>query len=220
MAGVGHALLAHALRVTTGVELVHRPDLGGRTDRELVTTILTSHGVAVAEPLIERMYLEMASAAQESTDHMRAVGVALPGASAALAALATTPGVVQTVVTGNIAPTARLKLAAVDLDTFIDFDIGGYGSESIIRGEIVNLARSRAGLKHGVAVADNSVIVIGDTVNDVAGAKYSGAIAIGVATGRTPAADQHSAGADVVLRSLADTSAVVAAILGREVPAA
>ena len=212
MAGVGHALLAHALRATTGVELVHRPDLGGRTDRDLVTEVLTRHGVTVAEPLIERMYLEMAAAAHERTGHMRSVGTALPGALAALAALATIPGVVQTVVTGNTAPTARLKLAAVDLDSFIDFDIGGYGSESTIRGELVNLARSRAALKHGVTLTDKAVIVIGDTVNDIIGAKYSGAIAMAVATGRTPAAELHAAGADLVLTSLADTRAVITAI--------
>ncbi len=212
MAGVGHHLLADALRAATGVELVHRPDLGGRTDRELVTEVLTTHGVTVAEPLIERMYSEMAAAAHERTDHMRTAGTALPGASAALAALATIPGVVQTVVTGNTAPTARLKLAAVNLDGFIDFDIGGYGSESTIRGELVNLARSRAALKHGVTLSDKAVIVIGDTVHDILGARFSGAIAIGVATGRTPAAELHAAGADLVLTSLADTRAVVTAI--------
>jgi phosphoglycolate phosphatase len=218
MAGVGYALLADALRVSTGVELVHRPDLGGRTDRELITSTLTLHGIPVAETLIERMHAEMASSARERTDHMRSVGVALPGALAALAALAATPGVVQTVVTGNIAPVARLKLAAVDLDGYIDFDIGGYGSESAVRGELVNLARSRAALKHDVTLADNAVIVIGDTVHDVVGAKFSGAIAIGVATGLNTTADHlHAAGADVVLSSLADTSALLAAVMSRTV---
>jgi phosphoglycolate phosphatase-like HAD superfamily hydrolase len=178
-------------------------------------SVLTLHAVSVNESLIERFYEEMATAAHERTDHMRAVGSALPGAAAALAALATIPGVVQTVVTGNIAPLARLKLTAVDLTAHIDFDIGGYGSDSAIRGEIVNLARERAALKHGVALPGESVIVIGDTVHDIAGAEFSGAVAIGVATGQTPAADLHAAGADVVLASLADTALVVAAVTDR-----
>jgi phosphoglycolate phosphatase-like HAD superfamily hydrolase len=215
MAGVGSDLLAHALHLTTGVELVHLPDLGGRTDRELVTTVLTTHGVTADESLIERMFREMATAAHARTAHMRTVGIALPGASAALAALATTPGIVQTVVTGNIAPVARLKLAAVDLDTFIDFDIGGYGSESAIRGDLVDLARSRATAKHGITLPSDRVVVIGDTVHDVAAAKFSGAYAIGVATGlMTTASQLHAAGADLVLASLADTAEVITAITG------
>ncbi|WP_203910620.1 HAD family hydrolase [Rhizocola hellebori] len=214
MAGVGHALLAQALQVTTGVELVHQPELGGKTDRELITTVLTAHGLDAAEPLIERMHAEMAVAAHERTDHMRAVGFALPGASAVLAALATVPGVVQSVVTGNIAPVARLKLAAVDLDRFIDFEIGGYGSESLVRGDLVNLARSRAARKHRTTLSNESVIVIGDTVHDIVGAKFSGAVAIGVATGLNTTADHlHAAGADVVFSSLEDTAAVLAAVL-------
>jgi phosphoglycolate phosphatase-like HAD superfamily hydrolase len=212
--GTGQALFTHALRATTGLELVHMPDLGGRTDRELITSLFGMHGVAMTEPLLESFYAEMAAAAHERSDHIRATGTALAGAHAALTALAAIPGVVQTVVTGNIAPVARLKISLFGLDDHIDFDIGGYGSDSAIRGEIVNLARERAALKHGVTLAGDSVIVIGDTVHDIAGAKFSGAVAIGVATGRTPAADLHAAGADGVLTSLADTAALITVITG------
>ena len=57
----------------------------------------------------------------------------MPGAVAAVAAVAKLDGVVQTVLTGSSKPSAMLKLRAFGLDGFVDFDIGGYGSEPIPR---------------------------------------------------------------------------------------
>jgi phosphoglycolate phosphatase len=46
------------------------------------------------------------------------------------------------------------------------------------------------------------VFVIGDTVHDIAAARANRAVAIGVATGTTPASALEAAGADLVLESL------------------
>ena len=56
---------------------------------------------------------------------------------------------------------------------------------------------------------------VGDTPLDVEAALRSDARAVGVATGRSPEADLVAAGAHAVLPNLADTSAVVAAVLSR-----
>ncbi len=62
--------------------------------------------------------------------------------------------------------------------------------------------------------AGQDVVVIGDTPNDIACGRAAGARTVAVATGPFSVAELHEHGADVVLESLADTEAAVAAILG------
>lgn len=68
-------------------------------------------------------------AAQERRAEMEANGRALPGATAAVDALAEVTSVVQSVVTGNLRQIAELKLSLFGLDRHIDFGVGGYGSD-------------------------------------------------------------------------------------------
>ena len=51
--------------------------------------------------------------------------------------------------------------------------------------------------------------MIGDTVHDVAAAKYNGAIAVGVATGLATEADLKAAGADIVYSTLEEASDLI-----------
>ncbi|NUT46827.1 MAG: HAD family hydrolase, partial [Saccharothrix sp.] len=57
--------------------------------------------------------------------------------------------------------------------------------------------------------------VIGDTPHDVDAALHHGAVAIGVATGRSSGAELREAGAHVVLDDLSDTGALLTAMLSR-----
>lgn len=54
---------------------------------------------------------------------------------------------------------------------------------------------------------------MGDTEHDLVGALENGAVAVGVATGETSAAELDAAAATLVLDDLADTDAVVRAVL-------
>ena len=56
-------------------------------------------------------------------------------------------------------------------------------------------------------------MVIGDTPLDIEAALAAGARAVGVATGRYPAAELPAAGAHAVLPDLTDTDAVLQALL-------
>ncbi len=209
--GVGQGIFASALRAATGLELTRLPDMAGRTDRALVLAVLDAHGVPAEEPLIEAFYGYMVQAARERAGLMLSHGQALPGAAAAIAALAGRPGVVQSLVTGNLEPVARQKLTVFGLDTGIDFEVGGYGRDGAERDLLVSLARQRAQHKYGVALPAERTVVIGDTPHDIAGALACGVIAVGVATGIFTAADLWAAGAHTVLDSLADTAAVLEA---------
>jgi phosphoglycolate phosphatase-like HAD superfamily hydrolase len=218
-ARIGAAFFARALEVTTGRTLTEMPAMGGQTDQALIRSVLALHDIPATPTLIERFYAELETAAHERRSELRTKGEALPGALAALTALGVNRGVVQTVVTGNIAPIARLKLEVLGAADFIDFEVGGYGSESTDRRVIVNLARERAAAKYGRAVAGERTFVIGDTQHDIAGALGSGVVAIGVATGGCTEAELRAAGAHVVLPSLVDTQAILDAVIGSDRPA-
>jgi phosphoglycolate phosphatase len=211
--GVGRTILAGAFAAVTGRPPGAMPDFGGRTDRYLVSSLLAANGLPVTEELVGRLLAQMVSLAPGYRREMTSQGQALAGALRAIESLAGHPRVVQTLVTGNVRPIAELKLAVFGLDRRIDFAIGAYGSEHVGRAELVRLALRRAQRRYGTLFPPASAVVIGDTVHDIAGAREAGVRSVGVATGRTPAAELTGAGADLVLADLTDTGLLVPFVL-------
>jgi len=125
---------------------------------------------------------------------------------AVLARLGDDPGVVQTLVTGNVPEVARAKVAAFDLADAFDTEVGGYGTDDAVRATLVRRSLERAEAKYGERFAP---VVVGDTVHDVTAALANGAYAVGVATGSTTMADLALAGAHAVLPDLSDVAATV-----------
>lgn len=211
--GVGARWYSRALPAVTGRELREFPGSAGRTELAITREVLRLHGIDDEDGLAPRMFDALATIARTDRDEVSRTGTALAGAAAALRALAEQPRVVQSLVTGNTRELAEVKLGAFGLERHLDFAIGGYGSESEDRRDLVAAAVARAGAKHGVDFPAPSVVVVGDTTHDVLGALHGGATAVGVATGRTTEADLRAAGAHRTLPDLADTSAVLAAVL-------
>src|SRR5439155_24823284 len=139
-------------------------------------------------------------------------GRALPGADAVLERLQSQPGVVQSLLTGNVERNALVKLSAFGLARYLDFGSGAYGSDHRVRGELVAIARRRASERHGVELELDDIALVGDTPLDIAAAHEGGARAIGVATGPFDEEALAAAGADSVLPSLADSSALLRAL--------
>jgi phosphoglycolate phosphatase-like HAD superfamily hydrolase len=115
--------------------------------------------------------------------------------------------------TGNVARGAELKLVSAGLDPR-RFALGAYGSDSHRRPDLPAIAARRAAERTGVPVTGGDVVVVGDTPDDVACGRPIGARAVAVATGFYDVAALRAAGADHVFADLADTSAVLDAILG------
>lgn len=208
--GLGRDVYRVAFATLTGRQLEHMPAIVGHTDRDLVAQVLAAHRIEVTEAVVGRFYEEIETASYLLRARMLAGGRALPGAREAVAALAALPGVVQSVATGNLPATARLKLRLFGFAEHLDLQVGGYGSDSSAREALIRLARSRASARYQVALPDDRVLVIGDTTADVAAALAAGARAIGVASGPVSAVDLDAAGADLVLADLVDTAALVA----------
>jgi phosphoglycolate phosphatase len=98
------------------------------------------------------------------------------------------------VVTGNLEPIARLKLARAGLGRFFERGQGGFGSDHEDRLELPAIARARAG-----DYPREHTVIIGDTPRDIACARADGLRCIAVATG--PFTVAQLADADVVLES-------------------
>ena len=149
VARVSRATYAEAFAAIAGRPLVQLPQTAGRSESEIFFDALALNGADVsaegkAERLLEPFSAELAAALQARRDDLVREGQLLPGAAEALAAVAKLDGVVQSVLTGSSKPSAMLKLHAFGLDGFVDFDIGGYGSEAYPKGTLLRVARQRA----------------------------------------------------------------------------
>lgn len=103
------------------------------------------------------------------------------------------------VATGNVRAGAAAKLAAGRLDHW--FAYGGYGCDSQLRAELVAAAIARGRERHVV----DEVVVVGDTIHDIAAARACDATVCAVATGSDPAdALGH---ADAVLATMVELPA-------------
>jgi phosphoglycolate phosphatase-like HAD superfamily hydrolase len=213
--GVGGQVYAEAFAKVTGHPLEKMPELAGRTEPVIFREALKVNGVEPSEDLYPQFAAEQARGYADHLDELRARGRALPGAAEALRALSGRNDVLQSVLTGNTRPSSEIKLRAFDLDRYLDFDIGAYGTDDDTRANLVNVARQRAEKAHGINFDGHSTVLLGDTPNDVAAAQASNARIIAVATGKDSAIALAEAGAPAVLANLTDTPTVVGAIYGQ-----
>ena len=185
----------------------------GRTDLEIALDLLERSGVEPDDRLLERFGTALERSMADREEELRARGRAYPGARESLERLGHEPGVAQSLLTGNIAPNAAVKLGAFGLDTLVDLEIGAYGSDDRRRGRLVAVALEKCARKHAVTLKPPDVVLVGDTPLDVAAAREGGARSVAVATGPYDRDQLRSAGADVVLPDLRDQDRVVEAVL-------
>jgi phosphoglycolate phosphatase len=214
--GVGTALYRLAFAELFGRDLPEsstKVDMGGRTDRAIALDVLALAGIPDPPGEVSRFEAALTRLAPGVAEMVVASGRALPGANAAIAALAGA-GALQSVLTGNVQAMASVKLTPFGLTEHLDLDIGAYGDESAVRADLVHLARDRARRAYGVDFSGEATVLVGDTPLDVEAALVTGARAVAVATGRPSLESLEAAGAHAVLADLTDTDQVVAAVLG------
>ncbi len=83
--------------------------------------------------------------------------------------------------TGNVAAGAQLKLATTGLWPFFDF--GGFGCDAELRAPLLRVAAERGALQAGLPLAACRVLVVGDTVHDIAAARANDFECLAVASG-------------------------------------
>ncbi|MEU5859962.1 haloacid dehalogenase-like hydrolase [Nonomuraea sp. NPDC047529] len=210
--GVGRELSAQAFEQVTDVPMVKQAKIDGLTESVIFRETAKLHGLRTDRYDFERFAAALAKAHLARAADLRKRGHALPGAAAALDALGATPGVLQTVLTGNVRSVAEIKLQVFGLDGRIRWDIGAFGEDDDVRAELVRIALGRAAALFGAPVAPGEAVLIGDTPADVEAGLENGVPVIAVASGRSSADDLRDAGAVHVLPSLEVTDAVVAMV--------
>ena len=211
--GLGNRLYGEVFKDMFGRDLAAVAPKAGRTDRAILLDTLTLAGVAEPRAHVDDFLAALARRVAALDGSVRDEVRALPGAAAAIAALAAA-GARQSVLTGNIRPLATVKLAAAGLGEQLDLNVGAYGDTHEVRAELVPVARRNAELAYGGDFGGRATVLVGDTPFDVGAALATGARAVGVATGGFSVAELAASGAHAVLPDLADTGRVLAAILG------
>jgi phosphoglycolate phosphatase len=192
--GAGAVAWQRAFEELYGVEAnIEEHTRSGMTDPEITEIIFEEvvgrKGTEEEHAAVVAKYLEyMPAAVAESPGYEVKPGIAeiLPRLAEA--------GVVQGLVTGNVEPAARIKLARGDLDKYFIF--GGYGSDARDRVEVTKHAIERGGEAAGSPLDLGATIAVGDTPRDVSAGHGAGIRVVGVATGSYSVAEQQEAGAD------------------------
>jgi phosphoglycolate phosphatase-like HAD superfamily hydrolase len=132
---------------------------------------------------------------------------ALPGVLELLKALAATEEVSQGVVTGNFAVTARVKLEAAGLSSYLR--LGAYGSDSPHRPDLPRIAKERWEQGKGRSIGSERCVIIGDTPKDLEAARKNRMKCILIGTGRYPIEELQFHKPDACVPDLTDTASVM-----------
>lgn len=214
--GAGRLALVQAVQAVYGTPgMMETVPLAGSTDKLAVFQGLQAAGLSAAE--IEGGWADFCRMVPQTLTGVLATRpiVACPGAQALLSQLVPSvqcDGTLLGLVTGNVAATAMIKLAAAGIDP-AQFRVGAFGSDAADRNVLPGLAVARAlELVHHRFVGSD-VVVIGDTPADIMCGQVIQARTVGVATGPYRVDELVAAGADVVFPDLLDTPAVLAALI-------
>ncbi|MEE9133915.1 MAG: HAD family hydrolase [Gemmatimonadota bacterium] len=213
--GAGRVAIRAALEAVYGTSgPMEGYNFHGKTDPQIVVELMSGAGLDEREirDRLTRVWPIYLRTLESELEIRRAEGriTVLPGVAELLAVLEGRTGISLGLLTGNIEEGARLKLAAADVPW--RFDVGAYGSDSEERSEIARIAVERGRSSVGAGDAPASVVVVGDTPEDIACARAVNARAIAVATGRHGVGELEEAGADAVFGDFRDTEAVLQCI--------
>jgi phosphoglycolate phosphatase-like HAD superfamily hydrolase len=192
--GAGAVAWQRAFEELYGIEAnIDENTRAGMTDPEITEIIFNQvigrEGSPEEHAKVVAKYLEhMPDAVAESSGYR-----VMPGIAEILPRLAEA-GIVQGVVTGNVEPAARIKLARGDLDKYFSF--GGYGSDDRDRVKVTERAIERGGEVVNTPLDRAATISVGDTPRDITAGHGAGIRVVGVATGAYSVAEQEEAGAD------------------------
>lgn len=183
----------------------------GRTAPRVVRETLRGHGVA--ENQLDARTAQAGPLLTEAVRERRAELIArdrVPGATELLLSLRMRGDVYQSLLSGDVEQTVRVKANAFEFDRYLDaIDVGGYGSDSEEFDDLIDASLAKYRTVHG---DEPTTVVMAWTPEEVAAAVKVGVGVVAVAGEPGRARELHEAGADHVLADLTDTAAVLAAI--------
>jgi phosphoglycolate phosphatase len=202
--GAGRLALFSALMAEFDVEGPEDLEFSGRTDRELLTSLVKWCGHGEDEEKISR--LRNAYVSRLGSYLCQTQGAILPGVIPLLEGLYQVADFRLGVLTGNLPETGELKLRHFGLWDF--FDLHFYGDQFSLRTDLMVHAKTQLAALY-TSLADDQVCVIGDTPLDIAGAPAIGARCLATATGIYPASELSRWNPSRVVEDLTDTEDVI-----------
>jgi phosphoglycolate phosphatase len=160
---------------------VQNVPFAGRTDpgifRDVALKLLGRPFQGEEYQMVAERYLELLPGELDRCKSFRL----LPGVDRLLPLLAARKEIILGLETGNLEPAAYMKLKRGGIDHF--FTLGGFGSDSDNRTELVRKAIERArNLNHG-SIPDKNIFLIGDATHDIVAGRNAGINTIAVCTG-------------------------------------
>lgn len=207
--GAGLAALLDAVEDVFEVsrDAVPPLDLAGATDGGIVRSLLGVLG-REDEAEVRQRYLQCYLGHLQLRLHEEAFGgVRLPGVLELMEELVKVPDVRLGVLTGNVRVGADHKLRRYELDHY--FEDGAFGDDADDRNLLGPVALKRFEARVGASIPADEVIIIGDTVKDVACARAFGARCLAVATGVHGRTGLVESGAWVMVDDLQDTMKIM-----------
>jgi phosphoglycolate phosphatase-like HAD superfamily hydrolase len=212
--GMGRASMQRALDEVFGSPGSPAYRYDGKTDRQIVREVMRLEGHsdehidARMEKLMD-LYLEgLRAGAKSGKFNVQP----LAGVREILDALEARNDVVLGLLTGNIAPGARIKLTAAGIDPD-RFRVNAFGSDHEHRPSLPAIAQRRANEILGLDIGGERLVVIGDTPADIECGRSLGARAIGVASGHYTVEQLLAHKPYAALPSLSDTQHVLETIM-------
>ncbi len=181
----------------------------GATDLDVLSRIFNRNNRELTGVEVSRFFEQLPIELEKSISSCEISR--LPGVAELLGRLDEYPNVIIGLITGNIESCAHIKLRAADIHR--RFTPAAFGHEHGDRDEIAKLALRRVEnlLEPEQRIAAS--YLIGDSPSDISAAHAIDARAVAVATGRPTTAELAAAGADIVLKDLADTDRIIRLLL-------
>jgi phosphoglycolate phosphatase-like HAD superfamily hydrolase len=207
------AVEVFGLRFEPGTSPVAEVDPAGKTDRQILHEVLARADIAApgAEAVARWEQLACEAYVRLEVERDRGAETAELAATAAALGRLGDAGHALALVTGNLEPIARRKLALRGLGDYFPAGQGGFGSDSERRADLVRIARERAGA-HGRAHHPEDTVLIGDTPLDVAAALADGVRCVAIEGARFSAAALVAAGATATVAEIPEVETVLASL--------
>jgi phosphoglycolate phosphatase len=109
-------------------------------------------------------------------------------------------GLAYGLLTGNFEQAAYTKLSKAGLDHYFDF--GAFGCDYTDRNVLPGIALEKARNRYDRPFEASKMIIVGDTPNDIACARYAGAVSVAVTTGPYSAKNLQDYGPNLLIESM------------------
>ncbi len=214
--GTGRAAFIDAGRELFGDRFAdHDLVLSGRLDPWIFARFMELNGLTITPEIDEAFRAACHRHLRQRIESGNHRVNALPGTIELVERLGSMPEVTLGLLTGNWEANGRLKVESIGFDSQ-QFRICAWGDDGPTRNDLPPVARRRYLDTFNRSIEFERVVIVGDTIHDVACATAHNCRCLAVCTGGSTEAELRQAGATTIMKDLSDSAAVVDWLVGSE----